>query len=58
MLNTTAPVIRTDRILITNKFWDTVNIVPSQTELEFSHKDGCYIGFGNVINLHKQASKQ
>ena len=58
MLNTAAQVIRTDWILITNKFWDTVNIVPSRTELEFSHKDGCYIGFGNVINLHKQASKQ
>ena len=51
MLNAAALLIRTDRILITHKFSDTVNIVPSQTNFEFSHKDGCYIGPGNVINL-------
>ena len=51
MLNAAALFIRTDRFLITHKFSDTVNIVPSQTNFEFSHKDGCYIGPGNVINL-------
>ena len=34
-LNEAAPVIRTDRILITSQYWNTVNLIPTRSELEF-----------------------
>ena len=50
-LNPAAPVIRSDRILITAMGWDTVNIVPSSSEIEFDSMSDSYVATARLVNL-------
>jgi len=51
LLPSAAPVLRTDTILITSLYWDTVNIIPSKSDLEYNHSKKGYIALGCVVNL-------
>jgi hypothetical protein len=46
-----APVIRTDIILITALYIDTIGIIPSRTEITYSHVLGAYTATARIINL-------
>ena len=56
-LNSAAPVIRTDIILITAQQFDKVLIVPSRTDLTYNIKRECYVATARVINMTKQLQK-
>ena len=52
-LPSASPVLRDDYILITSRKWDTINIIPSRTDLEFIQSRECYVATGCVANLSK-----
>ena len=53
-LQSAANVIRTDIILITSIYWDTVCIIPSRSELEYAPSIHAYTAMGQVINTSNQ----
>ncbi|MEG2013588.1 MAG: hypothetical protein RR063_10370 [Anaerovoracaceae bacterium] len=50
-LSQAAQVLRTDYILITGQCWDTVNIIPSRSDIEFVPMLEKYVANGCVANL-------
>jgi len=53
-LTPAAPVLRTDNILITSLIWDSINIIPSKSELEFNHEMDCYVATGLIANISRE----
>ena len=49
-----ALVVRTKFVLITGQCWDTVNIIPSRSDLEFNQDLHCYIATRCIANLSNQ----
>jgi len=53
-LTPAAPVLRNDNILITSMTWDSINIIPSKSELEFDYEKDCYVATGLVANISRE----
>jgi len=50
-LNSAAPVIRKDFVLITAEKWNSINIIPSRSDLIFDPEKDCYLASACVVNL-------